>query len=36
MRRVLTNHMNKAPQLFMSARLLLIAGAGLEPATPAL
>ena len=32
----LINHMKKAKQLFGSARLRKIAGAGLEPATPAL
>ena len=30
------NYMKKAPQLDMNARLRMIAGAGLEPATPAL
>ena len=31
-----TTHIKKAPQLQGSARLSMIAGAGLEPATPAL
>ena len=30
------SHMKKTPQLLKSARLPIVAGAGLEPATPAL